>query len=97
MLGGEAAVGTPTDSERLLDALYQEALARPTKDAERIRCSTSLADAAGVLRADADDADKLLQVGLAPVPAATPIQPELAAWTSVCRVVLNLHETITRY
>ena len=22
---------------------------------------------------------------------------ELAAWTSVCRVILNLHETITRY
>ena len=22
---------------------------------------------------------------------------ELASWTSVCRVVLNLHETITRY
>jgi len=24
-------------------------------------------------------------------------EPELAAWTQVCRVVLNLHETITRY
>ena len=22
---------------------------------------------------------------------------ELATWTAVCRVVLNLHETITRY
>ena len=22
---------------------------------------------------------------------------ELAAWTQVCRVILNLHETITRY
>jgi hypothetical protein len=22
---------------------------------------------------------------------------ELAAWTEVCRVILNLHETITRY
>ena len=24
-------------------------------------------------------------------------QTELAAWTQVCRVILNLHETITRY
>ena len=31
-------------------------------------------------------------------PAATDLDPvELAAWTSVARVILNLHETITRY
>ena len=42
-----------------------------------------------------DEAKKLLAVGEVKVPADTnPI--ELAAWTSVCRVVLNLHETITR-
>jgi hypothetical protein len=37
----------------------------------------------------------LLGVGDAPVPAG--LDPaELAAWTSVARVLLNLHETITR-
>ena len=47
-------------------------------------------------KAHATDAGKLLKIGLFQVPAGDdPI--ELAAWTSVCRVVLNLHETITRY
>jgi hypothetical protein len=40
-------------------------------------------------------AKQLLTVGDAPVPKD--IEPvELAAWTNVCRVILNLHETITR-
>ncbi len=40
-------------------------------------------------------ADEVLAIGLAPVPANTD-KPEIAAWTLVCRVLLNLHETITR-
>ncbi|CAN5609951.1 PSD1 and planctomycete cytochrome C domain-containing protein [soil metagenome] len=43
--------------------------------------------------ANPEDVKKLLAVGEAKVPAES---AELAAWTSVCRVVLNLHETITR-
>ena len=41
------------------------------------------------------DATKLLAVGDLPVPKGVPAA-ELAAWTNVCRVILNLHETITR-
>jgi cytochrome c553 len=44
---------------------------------------------------DAKAADALLKTGLAPVPAALK-KSELAAWTHVARVLLNLHETITR-
>ena len=41
-------------------------------------------------------AEEFLKVALRPAP--TDINPaELAAWTSVARVILNLHETITRY
>jgi hypothetical protein len=39
---------------------------------------------------------KLQKVGLAPS-ADHVDKAELAAWTSVCRVILNLHETITIY
>jgi hypothetical protein len=46
-------------------------------------------------RADGASAEALLKVGLAPVPA-TLDKAELAAWTHVARVLLNLHETITR-
>jgi hypothetical protein len=44
---------------------------------------------------DLPAAEALLRVGLAPAPKQ--IDPaELAAWTNVARVILNLHETITR-
>lgn len=47
-------------------------------------------------KAAPEDAKKYNAVGLKPVPdGVDPV--ELAAWSSVCRVVLNLHETITRY
>ena len=43
-----------------------------------------------------EDANKAVSVGNTPSPAVDNV-PELAAWTQVCRVILNLHETITRY
>ena len=46
--------------------------------------------------ADLDAANALIAMGEASVMES--IEPdELAAWTSVARVILNLHETITRY
>ncbi len=40
-------------------------------------------------------AEALLQTGAAPTPANLN-KSELAAWTHVARVLINLHETITR-
>jgi len=45
---------------------------------------------------DKTAAEKLITVGESPVPKDLPVA-EIAAWTSVSRVLLNLHETITRY
>jgi hypothetical protein len=45
--------------------------------------------------ADTAAAKKLLGVGEAPAPAGLD-SAELAAWTSVARAILNLHETMTR-
>ena len=46
--------------------------------------------------ASLEDANALVATGEAPVMEG--IEPaELAAWTSVARVILNLHETIMRY
>ena len=43
-----------------------------------------------------EDAAKLAAAGAAPA-VSNDLKPvEVAAWTSVCRVVLNLHETVTR-
>jgi len=44
---------------------------------------------------DKDSAKKLIAAGQAPIPEK--MDPaELAAWTSVCRAIINLSETITR-
>ena len=45
--------------------------------------------------ADPAAAAKLLKLGQAPPSSGDTI--ELAAWTSLCRVVLNTQEVITRY
>jgi hypothetical protein len=42
-----------------------------------------------------DAAGALLRTGLAPLPPEDQ-RVEVAAWTQVCRVILNLHETISR-
>lgn len=46
--------------------------------------------------ADAEAAKALVSNGAAPVPQDLNVS-ELAAWTSVARTILNLHEAITRY
>jgi hypothetical protein len=88
-----APVGS--DEERI-DALYRRALARPARAAERKSLAAFLDTMRRTYQDSPEDARKLLHVGFAPV-AAVASEPELAAWTSVCRVVLNLNETITRY
>src|SRR5205807_1016448 len=44
---------------------------------------------------DKAGAEKLLKVGEHPAPTGIDTT-ELAAWTSVARAILNLHETVTR-
>jgi len=82
-------------AERLRDA-YELALARPPTAAELESLQRFLAEQREQFRAHPEEARKLLAVGLAP--AGRDLEAaELAAWTSVCRAILNLHETITRY
>lgn len=47
-------------------------------------------------KADEKSATESIQTGLRKAPADLDAK-ELAAWTSVSRIILNLHETITRY
>ena len=42
---------------------------------------------------DPEAAKKLLSVGIAPLPKDVDAA-ELAAWTSVCRAIMNLHEAV---
>ena len=84
-----------TDGGRL-EGLFKLALARSPRAEEKDSLSKFLADRRAEYKANPKDAERMLLVGNAPTPKA--IDPtELAAWTAVVRVVLNLHETITRY
>ncbi len=89
-------LGAPGTDAARLDRLWQLALARPPKPAEAESMTRFLATQREGWKQTPEDAAKLLKTGLAPVPAGLDTT-ELAAWTSVCRVVLNLQETITRY
>jgi len=86
--------GGATPAERLAYA-YRRALSRAPRPEEEQLLLPLLEKHLAEYRADPEAARKLVSVGTSPSP--TPLDPvELAAWTSVTRVLLNLHETITR-
>ena len=84
-----------SDDERLNFA-YQRALARSIKPTELASLKKFLAAQREHLQMDKDEPVKIQKVGLASTPKDVDAI-ELGAWTSVCRVILNLHETITVY
>ena len=83
------------DDAARIDLAFRKALARPAKDRERTSLLALLEKERAHYRASGEEASKLLRVGNAPPPTGD--LAEHAAWTSVCRVILNLHETVTRY
>ncbi len=85
-----------TDAQRINRA-FQIALARPAKANEIASLEKFLAEQRAYFKAHPADAEKVLKVGLAPIEDHFNFHDNLAAWAEVCRVVLNLHETITRY
>jgi Protein of unknown function (DUF1553)/Protein of unknown function (DUF1549)/Planctomycete cytochrome C len=86
--------GGTTTNERLRYAI-QQVLTRQPHPAELETLASLLANHRAEFAADQAAAEKLLTVGdLKSSPSLDPA--ELAAWTSACRVLLNLHETITR-
>src|SRR5262249_33299355 len=81
--------------QRRLDAAFQRALARVARDKEKKSLLRFLADQRDYYQAHGEDSTKLLKIGNSP--QTDPSSAELAAWTQVCRVILNLQETLTRY
>ena len=92
---GRIVTECPGGAEERIAWAWQQAVQRDPTAEERRIVSGLLADRLAAYRADPKAADALLKVGLAPLPAGAD-RAELAAWTHVARVLLNLHETITR-
>jgi hypothetical protein len=85
----------PGSTEERLAWAWQQCLQREPRG-EELKTMHDLVEARiANYRADAASADAMLKIGLAPV-AVELDKAELAAWTHVARVLLNLHETITR-
>jgi mono/diheme cytochrome c family protein len=84
-----------TDSARLELAL-RKALLRPAKPVEIQSLESFLAEQRGFFVKNIAEAEKLVRPGNRPLTSGLD-KTELAAWTSAMRVILNLHETITRY
>jgi hypothetical protein len=80
---------------QMLEMAFHRALARSPRPPEIISLLQFLAAQKQQYGSAPDDAAKLLRVGNLSGPNSR--QVDLAAWTQVCRVILNLHETITRY
>ena len=73
---------------------WRQALQRDPRPDEIERIAALVEKHLKQYEADPQSAQALLKVGLQPPPQLKPA--ELAAWTSLARVLLNLHETITR-
>jgi hypothetical protein len=89
--------------ESILDRGFLLSVGRTANDAEQEGLEKVFADQMALYRSQPDEAKQLNNNGHLSPPAEpskedqAETRAQLAAWTQVCRVILNLHETITRY
>jgi hypothetical protein len=84
-----------TDTVARLDFALKTAIGRPPSDREREILTNVLADVRQSYAADEKSADRLTQLGDTRRPREASAV-ELAAWTGVANVILNLDETVTK-
>jgi hypothetical protein len=88
---GQGGMG---DAERVAFA-FRAATSRPPDEVERGVLVKLLEKNRARYKSDPKSAAEVIRIGLAPTPKdADPV--ELAAWTAVCRGLLNLNETMSR-
>ena len=83
-----------TDEERIQLA-YKTALSRNADSTEIAAISTLLNERLNFYKSNQKDAQKMAEVPLGKVPGTMNIT-ETAAWTTVCNVILNLDEFLTK-
>ena len=83
-----------SDASSRLDFAWRVALSRPPSEQERAILDKVLAKQLETYMNDKEAAKKLVSVGDLARPQGVD-EGELAAWTAVCNVILNLNETIT--
>jgi hypothetical protein len=94
-LAGEILINAPHGDEPRIRWAWRQVLGREAKSEEVQVLQQLLQKHRGEFAGDVEAATALGAVGISP-PRDRLDAVELAAWTSVCRVLLNLSETITR-
>ncbi len=82
-------------SERLA-WMFQQVLQRNPTSTEQDELAKFYERNREVYQRDPEAAKQLCSIGDQPIDATLEL-PQLAAWTSVARTMMNLHESITRY
>lgn len=85
------------DFESRLDGAFQRAIARDASDLEHGSLRKFFDEQLAYYKDNKEDVDKLLFKNGYFKPSSDQDLPELSAWSQVCRVIMNLHETITRF
>ncbi|TWT32798.1 Planctomycete cytochrome C [Blastopirellula retiformator] len=85
----------PNEDAQRINFAFRLALSRDAQPLEQEVLTKVLADNRNIYQADPKAAAELLNVGLQPTDKQADAA-ELAAWTQVARVILNLDETLTR-
>lgn len=86
--------GGHTTPERLAWA-FRQCLSRPPNDIEIKRLASLLEDSASTYAADQDHAQKMAADPIGPIPTGANVT-ELAAWSTVANVIMNLDEFVMR-
>jgi hypothetical protein len=94
-LAGRVLKESSGDARQRLEFVFQQVLCRMPRPQELEVLGRMYEKHLSEYKADESAATQLLSVGESKNPDGLNAA-ELAAWTNVCRVVLNLHETITR-
>ncbi|MDA1053053.1 MAG: DUF1553 domain-containing protein [Planctomycetota bacterium] len=89
------ALGSSTDSTERISNIFQSILARQPNDDESAILSRSLAKHLSKFGAAPESASQLAAVGEYPVPTSID-QVELAAYTTLASLILNLDEAVTK-
>lgn len=96
VLAARVLASEATGAKERMDELWLHVVGRPATAAEQAILLRQLAADAAFYRANPAEGLRLLRVGQAPAPRELDVA-ELAAWTNLATVVLNLDEAITNH
>ena len=96
MAFAEKIMGSKAGVRDRLSFAFRQALNREPSERELMILSNIFEKHKQDFSTDAASARESIKAGLR-TPSADLDTKELAAWSSVARIILNLHETITRY